>query len=59
MKKIVITIVGGAVQFVVADPDLEGYEVEVHDYDTDGIDSKVLDKDSVGQEFRRTTMPLE
>lgn len=59
MGKIIITVVGGAVQGIVADPELIDYEVEIRDYDTDGIDPEALEKDAEGVEFRKIEAPLD
>ena len=44
--RIIVTLEGGAVQMVERVP--EGVEVEVRDYDIEGVDETVLERDDSG-----------
>ena len=49
-KDIIITIVGGCMQWVEGIP--EGFRVVVKDYDTDGVDNTVLKRDESGDQYQ-------
>uniref|UniRef100_A0A6H2A1T2 Uncharacterized protein n=1 Tax=viral metagenome TaxID=1070528 RepID=A0A6H2A1T2_9ZZZZ len=48
MERVIIEVRGGCVE-VISQPD--GIEVEVRDYDTEGLDGRVLDRDNYGESY--------
>ena len=55
-NKVLILINGGCVQ-VEYKPD--NIEIEIRDYDTDGVDEEVLQKDEDGDEYQEMIFPAE
>lgn len=51
MNNIIVYLKGGVVLSVMYPEDHEGPFVEIHDYDVDGTDSAILEKDDDGNEF--------
>lgn len=55
VKKIIVTIEGGVVQFIAHIP--SGVIVEVHDYDTDGVEEEKLRTDKDGNKHTVVVWP--